>query len=185
MKFTFDKSRIPQDKLNDPRLLREEKQLQLDMSEQYLLEVCAHEAIHAIYMERASHITPVLSGPTAFFENGSFSFSNAYVRPHIEIGHVRDNLDMARWYAAGGVADRLLTGREAGDCEDFLAFKWEMTEVGATEDEIAALWNQAKLDVELELRNPEFLRELWGRAWEFKKQLEVQAQSGSIQESRS
>jgi hypothetical protein len=34
------------------------------------------------------------------------------------------------------------------------------------------MWEQAKLDVESDLRNPVFVRKIWDRAYDFKQQVE-------------
>jgi hypothetical protein len=113
MKFVVDKSRIPPDKLDDPRLAEGEAALLRAMRDQQnFLQVCVHESAHGIYMERAG-VVPVLHGPVAFYDSNTdtFDFGEAGVSGIAKEGRVdTDILAMARWYVAGGVAISVLIG---------------------------------------------------------------------------
>jgi len=67
----LDKSRIPLDKLYDPRLAKLEADICEKMKDEtYRLHVCLHEAAHAIYMERAGIGKVIFGGPTVSYDQG-------------------------------------------------------------------------------------------------------------------
>lgn len=178
MRLRLDKSRIPVDKQNDARLLRSEALLLLDMEdEQHRLRVCIHEAAHAIYMERAG-LVPVLHGPTAYYNptTDTFDFGEAAVHGKGGNGVTLDSLVMARWFVAGGVVSSLLIGEGVilpGDGQDFEVFTSELAKLGAGTETISQHWEQAKKDVEKDMRSPAFRREVWDRARDLEKQLQT------------
>jgi hypothetical protein len=177
VRLALDKSRIPPDKLNDPRLVRCEETLLAEMrNQQYLLQVCVHEAAHAIYMERLG-LMPVLHGPVAYYDadKDTFDFGALAVHGNAGDGVEVTSIGMARWYVAGGVATSLLIGSgadQATDGQDFEVFISELVKLGANDEAIAQHWEQAKRDVEKDMRSPVFRREVWDRARDFKGQLE-------------
>jgi hypothetical protein len=185
MRFVVDKSRIPPDKLDDPRLADEEAALLRAMrDEENFLQVCVHEAAHAIYMERAGFV-PVLQGPVIFYysDTDTFDSGEAGVSGIAKDGGVdTDSFAMARRYVASGVASSVLIGDggesiEPGDGQDFEVFSGEFVRLGGDPDEIAEYWEQAKRDVEKDLRSPAFRQQVWDRAREFKRQLEAMIDS--------
>ncbi len=113
--ISLDKSRIPEDKLDDPRLAEWEEALAKSWSDEaYVLQSCLHEAAHEHYAKLAGAVAVTLYGPVAFYdcETDTFDIGNMGVQPNFGDGLSVQLLAMARWYAAGGVAVRVLTGRE-------------------------------------------------------------------------
>jgi hypothetical protein len=105
-------------------------------------------------------------------QNDVFDIGSAAIEGDFgENGVNCDSLAMARWYAAGGVATRLLTAwlDEEGDGRDFEDFSRLSAEQipEITREAISQHWVQAKEDVEHDLRSPAFRRELWQRARDF------------------
>jgi hypothetical protein len=188
MKFVVDKSRIPPDKQKDVRLVKAEQDLLSAMgNEQHCLQVCVHEAAHAIYMERVG-VVPVLHGPVAFYDSttDTFDLGEAAVHGNAGDGVNVESLAMARWYVAGGVAVSVLIGEgedpiEPGDEQDFGVFTAELVKAGASPEQIASHWEQAKRDVKNDLRSPAFRRQIWDRARDLKQQLETLSDSISAE----
>src|SRR6266404_7595869 len=110
--ISLDKTRIPADKLDDPRIAAwEEAVLKSFHEESYRRGVCLHEAAHAIYMERAGAIRVTLHPAVALYDpqNDEFDFATAGVQADFGlVGVEMNSLTMARWAVAGGVAKRLL-----------------------------------------------------------------------------
>jgi hypothetical protein len=113
-------------------------------------------------------------GPLAFYraESDTFDIGSAGIEGVFgDDGTDVDLLAMARWYVAGGVATRSLTGwnDEDGDGQDFEVFVRECFRLipEITREGISTHWEQAKKDLERDLRRPEFRRELWRKAREF------------------
>lgn len=179
----LDKSRIPESKQNDPRLLEAEADVAERLQDEHFrLRVCLREAAHAIYAERAGAICVLLYGPQIY---DSADIKWAGIQAYF-IGRIQAN-SMARWYAAGGVAQRVLTGAidRPSNGQDFQAFSGEFKHlfpVSGTDApirhrragrdvekdaEIRELWEHARRDVEKDLRDPAFRMELWDRAREF------------------
>jgi hypothetical protein len=177
--FRLDKSQLPADKLDDPRLAEWEEALLKSLQHvSYRQGVCVHEAGHALYMERAGACRVTLHAAVALYDpqNDEFEFGAAGVRGNFGQQVQIDILIMARWYAAGGVAKRLLIGGDdwgeaGGDQADFRVFSGVATDLGQSADQISELWEQAKRDVETDLRSPAFRRQLWDRAREIEQQL--------------
>ena len=185
MRFLMNRSRIPSDKLNDPRLAKEEAIVQYAMNdEEHRRKMCVHEAAHAIYMERAG-LVPTLRGPVAFYNSttDTFNCGDAGVDANAGGGSVDvDILAMTRWYAAGGVAISVLIGDDGdpidpGGEQDFEDFGVQFVRLGGDPDEIAEYWEQAKRDVEKDLRSPAFRRQVWDRARKFNRQSEAMIDS--------
>ena len=183
-KYTrFDKSRIPPDKLQDPRLAKLEADLlEMMQDDGYRLRTCLHEAAHAVYLERAGALEVILHGPVALYcpEKDSFHMGTAAVQGRFsEDGQMVDSVAMARWYAAGGVAKRLLTNDpDPGADQDFEVFCAEFRRLTPQhehkEESLLEHWEQAAKDVEKDLRDPAFRRLLWRRAHELKRLLEAE-----------
>jgi hypothetical protein len=188
----LDKSRIPANKLDDPRLAESEEAVCKGMqNETFRKGICLHEAAHAIYMERAGACRVTLHPPLAMYDsqNDRFDIGPAAVQP--DFGSVpveTDIMTMARWNVAGGVAQRFLIGGdpalfddgyerdfsvlfEDSDQYDFSMFSGQAVRHGLLAEEIRDIWEQAKRDVQKDLRSPLFRRQLWERAREFEQQL--------------
>jgi hypothetical protein len=171
----LDKSRILFEKLDDLRLKENEDEVLKAMQDPtYRLHVCLHEAAHGVYMQRAGAKRLNFHGPVAFYraESDTFDIGSAGMTPDFgDAGTKIDSLAMARWYVAGGVATRSLTGwnDEDGDGQDLEVFVRECFRLipEITREDISTLWKQAKKDVERDLRRPKFRRELWQKAREF------------------
>ena len=185
MRSVMDRSRIPSDRLNDPRLAKEEAIIQFAMNdEKYRRKACIHEAAHAIYMERAG-LVPTLHGPVDFYDApiDTFYCGDAGVDANASGGSVDvEILAMARWYAAGGVAVSVLIGddwepTDPGDEQDFEDFGVQFVRLGGDPGEIVECWDQARCDVEKDLRSPAFKRQVWDRARELDAQLETTFES--------
>ena len=175
----LDKSRVPIEKLGDPRLREWENDiLEIMQDPSYRLFSCLHEAGHAVYYERAGAKCLIFHGPVALYcaETDEFDFGSAAVAiVWPDAGADMDLLTMARAYVAGGVVTRTLTTRidEDSDGRDREEFLRECQRLcpGITQEEISEHWARAKKDIEMDLRNPAFRRELWRRAREFEEQL--------------
>lgn len=175
----LDKSRIPLEKLDDPRLKeKEDEVLQAMQDYTYRLHTCLHEAAHGLYLERAGAKNLIYHGPVAFYdaEIDTFDIGTAGIEGNFgEHGVNCDSLAMARWYVAGGAVTRKLTGwlDDEGDGRDFETFVRECLSLipEITTEAISALWEQARKDIEQDLRSPAFRRELWQRARDFEEWL--------------
>jgi hypothetical protein len=171
----LDKSRIPCEKLNDPRLKKiEEDVLQAMQVSTYRRHSCLHEAAHGVYLVRAGAKRLIYHGPVAIYdaESDTFDIGDAGIQGDFgEHGVNCDPLKMARWYVAGGVATRILTAwsDEEGDGRDFEEFvrQCPLLIQEISREGISELWEQAKKDVERDLRSPAFRQELWRRARDF------------------
>jgi hypothetical protein len=177
--FRIDKSKIPANKLDDLHLAEMEAALLKRLQKvTFRRGVCLHEAAHAIYMKRAGAFRVSLRHPVVLYDpqNEEFEFGAAEVRAYFGEGVPMNILAMARWYAAGGVAWRLLIagdkwGEEGGDQSDFRVFSTHALKCGLSSVQISKRWEQAKRDVERDLRNPAFRRQLWARARKFEQRL--------------
>ncbi len=176
----LDKSRVPVEKLADPRLQEWENDMLklLQDNPSYRRFCCVHEAGHAVYYERAGVMRVIFHGPVALYsaETDEFDFGGAAVAlVWPDAGVEMDLLTMARCYVAGGVVARVLTTRidEDSDGRDREEFIRECPRLcpGITPEEISELWEQAKKDVQVDLRSPAFRHELWRRATEFENQI--------------
>ncbi len=184
----LDKSRVPPEKLDDPRLKKMEVGALRDMQDsKYRLHVCVHEAAHGVYLERAGAIRLIYHGPVARYDaaKDTFNIASAAIQPGFgEQGVTADSLVMARYYVAGEVAQRVLTDFldqdkvvERQDFEDFVSeLRRHLSQAGLTltDEVISQHWEQAKIDVERDLRSPAFRQELWRRARDFEAWLLAQ-----------
>jgi hypothetical protein len=175
--FTLNKSRIPPEKLDDPRLANLEKGLLKFMNDDAnRLRSCLHEAAHAIYLKRAGAVEVRFYGPVAHYRPETDSFDVGDVGVAGDFGSVPvscDSLAIARWHAAGGVAKRNLTGDDnSGDETDLRDFYAWATKIGMTQKEIDQHWRQAQIDVATDLRKPAFRQEVWALARSYKQILE-------------
>lgn len=179
--FHFDKSRIPPDKLDDPRLIEWERASRAAHEDKnYRMVTCVHEAGHAVYMEKAG-ARVVFHGPVAFYdsENDTFDIGTAAVAADGGSGLSLDALAMARWYVAGRIAQKALFGKDLverrgldeSDAHDFKVFCGEWKRFGFPHDQMMPHWEQAKVEVEKDLRSPALRRQIWERAREFEQQL--------------
>jgi hypothetical protein len=173
--FHLDKSRIPTEKLDDPELAKWEEAIRIGMQDgTYRMKVCLHEAAHAIYIERAGG-QAILHLPVAFYDarDDTFDVGGAAVAAHFEKEVAVDGLVMARWYVAGGVAQQsLISGcTEAEDEQDFEVFSAQWQSQGLPPQEMLSYWEQAKLDVEKDLRSPAFRAQILERARQMEQQL--------------
>jgi hypothetical protein len=175
----LDKSRVPVEKLADPRLQEWENDiLEIMQDPSYRGFCCVHEAGHAVYYERAGAKRLTFHGPVALYcaETDEFDFGGAAVEiVWPDTGAEMDLLTMARAYVAGGVVARTLTTRidedaDGRDHEDFIR-ECQRLCPGITRKEISEHWEQAKKNVEIDLRKPALRRELWRRAKEFENKL--------------
>lgn len=180
LEHLFDRSRVPAEKLDDPRLAEWEKAARMGMQNYtYRLGVCLHEAAHAIYLERAGALCVTLHPFISQYDPQSDDFFAAIAGVVGDFGQKpieTDILSMARWHVAGGVAKRLLVGGaagrdEGGDSEDFSVFSEQAVHYGLPSELVVNCWEQAKRDVEKDLRSPAFRRQLWDRAREMNQQL--------------
>ena len=176
----LDKSEIPPEKRNDPRLAEWEEAVSKGIQNtSYRVGVCLHEAAHAIYLERCGACCVTLHVAVALYDAQSdrYEASVAAVRPSFGKERALVDLDeLARAYAAGGVAKRLLIAddtwmEEGGDQTDFRIFAAEASKSGLPVEEISRRWEQAKRDVEKDLRSPALRLQIWDRAREFEKQI--------------
>jgi hypothetical protein len=167
----LDKSRVPVEKRDDPRLLEIEKAHDLAMQDPaFRLHVCLHEIGHAVYMERlgAKKLTfhPALVWYHA--ETDTFDVGNMAVQGNFgEEGITADLLAIARWYVAGGVVQHALAVSPLNidsDGQDFETFTAFSQKLGATPEDIQEHWDKATEDVLRDLRSPVFRTELWSRA---------------------
>ncbi len=144
----FDRSRIPADKLNDPRLAEWEKAARMGMQDYtYRMGICVHEAAHAIYLERAGAVRIYLVPFVSQYDpqNDDFVVATAGVQGEFGKGATVDMLSMARWYVAGGVARRLLVGGaveldDGGDQDDFRVFSEQSVKYGLPSEQISSCW---------------------------------------------
>lgn len=175
----LDKSRIPPELVDDPRLQRLEEQiLELMQDPTYRSSVCLHEAAHATYYERAGARRVIYHGPVAFYDVASdtFDLGNAAIEPDFgEAGQSTDLLTMCRCLVAGKVATDALTAREDedGDGRDREEFARLCAQhcPNMAPKEISEFWEYAKNEVMKDLRSPAFRRGLWERAREFEEWL--------------
>jgi hypothetical protein len=185
--FRVDKSGIPADKLNDPRVIHKEACINQHLADEtYRLQVCLHEAAHAIYYERMD-MRSVLIGPSISYdhEHDSFDKANAtvtathFIFSGVPIVGPRLDIDSslflpkARVDVAGGVVMRRLANiDDEGDDYDKKCFFSDFRNGGMPDAETQRLWGQAIADVEKDLRSPAFRRQLWDRAREFKREFD-------------
>lgn len=179
--FPFDRSRIPSDKLDDPRLAKWENAARKTMQDYaFRMAVCIHEAARAIYMERAGAVCVILCPLISHYDAQSdeFYMSLACVQGDFGQRLTMDISSVARWYVAGGVAKRLLVGAAVepdggGDQRNAKDFSAWITQLGivASSEDISACLEEARRDVEKDLRSAAFKRQLWDRANEMSQQL--------------
>jgi hypothetical protein len=189
--FRLDKSRVPPEMLDDPRLAEKEKAVRIGMqNETYRMGVCLHDAAHAIYIERSGgRVT--FHPPVARYDLQIEDFVIGTAAVQADFGPVPIEVEleaMAHWLVAGDVARRLLTGDssvlfddgyerdlseffEDSDKSDFESFSSNVAAFGLNSEQISENWEQAKRDVEKDLRSPAFKGQIWERAWEFEHQL--------------
>jgi hypothetical protein len=172
----LDKSRVPVEKRNDPRLLEFEKALDLAMQDPaFRLHICLHEIGHAVYLERLGAEMVVCYPAIAFYnaETDAFDVGNLAVQANFgEKEKTFDSRAMARWYVAGGLVQHKLAVSPyniGSDGQDFEVFTSQMEKFGGTPEIIREYWEEAKKDVLRDLRSPAFRRELWRRARELEK----------------
>ncbi len=172
--IVLDKSRIPDNRLEDPRLIAEGKNCCEALQDpRYRLQVCVHEAAHGIYLRRAGATELIYHGPVAYYDAAidEFDIGSAGILGKFPAEGVNMSApELARWLAAGGVAKCLLTdASDGGDGRDFEEFT-RMCE-GYGDQAIQLEWEAAKKDIEKDLRSPAFRREVWKLAREFEKWL--------------
>jgi hypothetical protein len=180
----INKSRIPAEKLNDPRLAKVEEEFCADLANpKTRLRSCLHEAAHMIYAGRAGYEAS-LKPLEIEYDPDTDTFGGGLCT-HMESDGERDfNLDdEARIAVAGGVVvRRLIAGNDdyCGDDHDFNSFRSELQEsiiesVGEAkwEDLFEYIWATATVDVEKDLESPAFRRELWQRAHQLNTYLET------------
>jgi hypothetical protein len=173
--FVLDKSRVPTDRREDPRLEAIEMNCcEVMQDPKYRVQVCVHEAAHAIYLRRAGATQLVYHGPVVLYDasKDEFEVGTAGIQGTFPSEGVDLPLRVvARWHVAGGIAKRLLTdASDAGDEQDFEVFTGKCGE-GISEKEIQQVWEVAKKDVEKDLRSPSFRQEVWKLAREFERWL--------------
>lgn len=177
--FYIDESLIPPDKLADPRLAWWKEAVEPALKDKTnRAGVCLHEAAHAVYLERAG-AKAIFHPPTVLYDprNDTFGMAAAGVHGEFGTGAKVDSLVMARYFVAGGVAKRVLTKLtedsfdDGGDEQDLIDWTETGEELGMSSEVILAHWEEAKRDVEKDLRSPAFRRQLWKRAWAFEGQL--------------
>ena len=173
----FDRSNIPADKLDDPRLAASEEGCRIQMRDSgSMMRTCVHEAAHAIYMERGGAVHIRVHIFTSYYDPKVDDFLVAPMGVAADFGTENRQLsgaEIARWHVAGGVASRVLIGQDVNeggdqkDIEDFSAWalphKW-------TSQMILGCLEQAKRYVKKDLRRPAFRKQVWDRANEFRKQ---------------
>ena len=191
MRFRIDRSRIPADKLNDPRLPAIEaglcKALEDSPTRTY---ACLHESGHATYMQRAG-VAFTLRGPAIWYDakHDIFKPALAGVAPGV-VGEdwTANSLQIARWSCAGFVvAETLMPTSNYSkdrDTSDFESFADDMSEQGAPEENILKHWEAAKLDVAKDLESTGFKRRIWSLARVFNRQLETEFSEAARVESR-
>lgn len=109
--FYIDLSRIPPDKLDNPRLAEWKEGIETALKDKTnRAGICLHEAAHAVYMERTG-AKVIFHSPVALYDpqNDTFGMAAAGVHGDFGTGVKVDSLAMARYFAAGGVAKRVLT----------------------------------------------------------------------------
>lgn len=180
MSIHVDKSRVPADKLSDPRLTEAEADVCQKLKDGFTrMYACVHESAHALYMERAG-IAFTFRGPSIWYDSKHDIFRGglAGVAPGTSgEDYAVNSLQLARWSVAGFVvAETLLpTAKhlEDTDTSDFETFADDMRERRASEESISAHWKQAKSDVTKDLQNVELRQAIWDQALVFNRQLET------------
>lgn len=130
MKFSFDKSRVPTERLFDPRLLEAERVILAAMKDpRARILNCLHEAAHGAYYRRAGAKGLIYHGLFATYDEKTDSFQFGELGIQADFGSpgvVNSMIEVARYYVAGGVAVRRLTsspdGRDSQDRNDFFSF---------------------------------------------------------------
>jgi hypothetical protein len=177
----IDKSGIPADKLNDPRLPAIEAGLRRAVEDSPTrLYACLHEAGHAIFMERAG-VAFTFRGPAIWYDirHDILTPAIAGVSPGVPGENwTANSLQIARWSCAGFIVAETLMPHPRNayskeDTSDFDSFADDMRQSGATEESIQSHWEAAKLDVAKDLESAGFKRRIWAQARIFKQQLET------------
>jgi hypothetical protein len=139
-----------------------------------------HEAAHILYGRRAGAIDVKYHGPGEYPDKPDGFF--CAVELVFPAAIAAKMLSIARWHSAGSVVKRVLApdywvdDEDATDYEMFVRnFAAGSTDpaTGAPPDPalISKCWKEAQQDVERDLRNPAFRRELWALAREVEKNI--------------
>jgi hypothetical protein len=171
--FQPDKSGVPSEKLTDPRVKEIEHRLREVVSDKKRRRcACVHEAAHFVYAKRAGAIDFTFRGPAILYDERTDTFggSIAAVQPTFPDKRPEEctALAVARWHAAGCMAECLLTdsGDIRSDSLDFEVFRKRFSELRGNEE----IWEEAKRDVRKDLRSPARRKELWAVADQLEKE---------------
>lgn len=178
----IDTSRIPQDKLTDPRFLQLHTNMMNALSNPlYINAFCVHEAAHIIYFRRMGATEFTLNGPRIEYDQAMDEFDGYMADVKVESLNMEPsdveviNLvrQAARGHAAGGIVARAMTNvSDGGDEEDRRRFISLCEAARISEPaERQAIWLQAGEDVRQDLRSPAFKSEIWAKAKEIKLQI--------------
>ena len=137
---------------------------------------CVHEAGHVYYARRAGAVDFRYHGPLEYPERPG-DFGSAAVGPVFpKEGLKVDLLDIAKWYAAGGVVMRRLVpdfATEDCDANDLDVFKDDIRKRSPeiSDATLQNYWVQAQSGIERDLRKPALRRELWALAREIEQKI--------------
>jgi hypothetical protein len=136
-----------------------------------------HEAGHEEYARRAGAIDIKYRGPGEYpGRPGEFGFAGI-VPVFPESGVHMDLRTMARWYCAGAIMQKVLapdSWDDDVDLTDYSIFAEESVKLSggqAAKSDISETWKAAQQDVERDLRNPAFRREMWDLAREVESKI--------------
>jgi hypothetical protein len=179
-RFTLDKSRIPKEMWDDPRLLKAEAQIALAMQKpEFRFSISVHEAAHGVYMMRAGAKKLIYQRPMVkSYEKKTdrFDIGTAGIQPDFGPQEIKlTSIHVARWYAAPTAAMVVLTAvtaaeSEAGsgsDKEDFPKYIRRAAGNQITCQAIEWHWQEAIKDVTKDLRSPAFRQEIYNLAHAF------------------
>jgi hypothetical protein len=165
----IDISDVPEDKRTDPQFLALLADMQKRCTDQRLVNaICIHEAAHVFFLAQAGLDKPTAQGPKIFYDQikNQFDAHGSSVKFNGRDQNYIDKLDSYDWlgrlakgYAAGGVAARVLANSEdRGDEDDranfdksFAKIKSQNPTLTMTSDEF---WAAAQASVEKDLQIP-------------------------------
>lgn len=153
----IDVSQVPQDKRDDSRFLLLLADMQSGCADPGLVHaICVHEAAHVFFLGHAGMIDPSACGPKITYEGDEFNGHGAAVKfqgmDHKFIAKM-DSFDwlgrVAKGYAAGGVAARLLANSlDPGDGDDRENFNVVFQHIKSTNPSMTwtsgFLWREAQ-----------------------------------------
>lgn len=179
MQLRINKSFLPPDRLDDPRVAEFEKKIQ-SLDKIQWRNICIHESGHALYWRKFGYEVEFY-GPSITYTGKDFVTDCAAVRidrarweEHAEF----ELMDFARIHAAGPIATKALVSVDANDPDpwgelgDLESFILQVKRFEATPQEIASAWKQAKDDVIKDLCSPSLCQQIFDEARLFMKKLE-------------